>query len=94
METTKILKKDINSCHFKRSTGYTAEGELREQNRNLHLSMLLTEYCESNAKIVFNTVEGYKVVVGTIWGATEKFIFLQGGYFLPLESVAKVTLEQ
>jgi hypothetical protein len=93
MEMKKIMKTDIKNCRFKRSIGYQAEGDLRQQNRNLHLSMLLTEYCESNVKIVFNTMEGYKEVVSTIWGATEKFIFLHGGHFLPIESVAQVTLE-
>ena len=93
MEAKKIQKADINKCQFRRNLGYPSQAEVREQNRNLHLSMLLTEYCESNVKIVFNTMDGYREVISTIWGATEKFIFLHGGEFLPLESVAQVTLQ-
>jgi hypothetical protein len=46
------------------------------------------------AKIVFNTIEGYREVKAAVWGATTKYILLTGGSFIPVESVASVSLEQ
>lgn len=93
MEVKKIRKAEIRNCYFLRSRLGITEGEQREHNRKLHLAMLLSECCESNVKIVFNTIDGYKEVASTVWGATENSILLHGGDFVPLASVACVTLE-
>lgn len=48
---------------------------------------------ESRAKIVFNTLDGYKEIFSTVWATTEKFILLKGGNHIPLEAIIHVELE-
>ena len=93
MEIKRIRKTEIKDCFFLRSTTGVTEQEQREHNRKLHLAMLLKQRGENNVKIIFNTIDGYKEVAGTVWGATENTIVLHGGDFVPLEAVADVSLE-
>ena len=93
MNIRKINKDQLKQCTFTRAIGYSTNCEKREQSRKLHLSMLLSGIHENNVRIVFNTIDGYKEVLAGIWGATEKFILLQGGPFIPVDSVVYVTLE-
>ena len=89
----KIYKEEIKDIVFKSSVGYFTDCELRDRHRKLHLSILLVNYREAIVKIIFNTVEGYKELTTSIWGATEKHILLTGGTFIPVESVAWVSLD-
>lgn len=92
-EVKRISKEELGSISFKNSVGYFTDCELRDRNRKLHLSILLADHAEANVKIVFNTIDGYKEVNTSIWGATEKYILLKGGSFIPVEAVAYVALE-
>jgi hypothetical protein len=92
--TTPIEKENLKNCSFRRPTYRFTDHELRERNRNLYLAMLLGNNFHSNARIVFNTFEGYKEVFSTVWATTEKFILLKGGNTIPLEAIAAVDLEQ
>jgi hypothetical protein len=89
----KIHRYELKTCIFSKMAGKLSGKELSLHNREAHLSMLLKDGKESNVKIVFNTVDGYREVISSIWGSTEKYLFLQGGDFVPIDSVAKVTLE-
>ena len=55
--------------------------------------MLMGNNFSSPARIVFNTIEGYKEVCSTIWATTERYILLKGGNVIPLEAIASIELE-
>jgi len=94
MRETKIISKaELSEVRFKNTPGHFSTEELRASQSKLHLSILLPDYAESIVKIVFNTVDGYKEVKTSIWGATEKYILLTGGNFIPVEAVASVSLD-
>ena len=91
---TKIIsKEDLRDVSFRNSpNGFTLD-ELRDQRRKLQLSILLSNQADALVKIVFNTIDGYKEVRASVWGATERYILLTGGSFIPVEAVASVSLE-
>lgn len=89
----KIEKEQLKECTFKKPANRSTEHEVRERNRRLYLAMLMGNNFESKAKIIFNTLEGYKEVFTTVWATTEKFILLKGGTHIPIEAIAHVELE-
>ncbi len=93
MTIRKIQRYELKNCTFSKMRDKLSGNQLSLQNRHAHLSMLLKEGDESQVKIVFNTSDGYREVISSIWGSTEKYLFLHGGDFVPLDSVAEVTLK-
>lgn len=92
-DTKLISKEELRSVNFKAASGNPSHDELRDRRRKLQLSVLLADQAEAMVKIVFNTIDGYHEVKTAIWGATEKYILLTGGSFIPMESVACVSLD-
>jgi hypothetical protein len=88
-----IEKERLKQCTFRKPSYRFTDFEIRERNQRLYLAMLLGNNYSSEARIVFNTLEGYKEILSTIWATTEKFILLKGGNTIPLEAIAAVELE-
>lgn len=88
-----IEKEKLRHCTFRKPCYRFTDFEIRERNQRLYLAMLLGNNFRSEARIVFNTIEGYKQVLSTIWATTEKFILLKGGNTIPLEAIAEVELQ-
>jgi hypothetical protein len=88
-----IEKERLKQCTFRKPNYRYTDFEIRERNQRLYLAMLLGNNYSSEARIVFNTLEGYKQILSTIWATTEKFILLKGGNTIPLEAIAEVELE-
>lgn len=91
-EIKKIGKEQLDSVTFQNATGIFPDLDVRDRNRKFHFSMLMANHNDALVKIVFNTLDGYKELCAAIWGATEKYILLKGGCFIPVESVAYVSL--
>ena len=89
----KIEKDQLKTCTFTTPI-YTDNQERSERNKRLYLAMLMGNNFESKVKIVFNTLEGYREIFTTVWATTEKFVLLQGGSYIPLESIASVEMDQ
>lgn len=88
----KISKEQLRAATLHNAEGYFKDCDIRDKNHKLHLSILLVNHAESTVKIVFNTMDGYKEMLGAIWGATEKYILLKGGSFIPVGAVAYVAV--
>jgi hypothetical protein len=88
-----IEREHLNGCAFRKPCYRFTDHQIRERNQRLFLAMLLGNNFSSEARIVFNTLEGYKEVFSTIWATTEKFILLKGGSTIPLEAIAEVELQ-
>jgi hypothetical protein len=88
-----INRDELKNCRFIAARRQPSERETRERNRKVHLSLLLSENSEGRVKIVFNTINGYAEIQTSIWGATDKFIFVKGGNTIPVEAVAHVILQ-
>ena len=91
--TETIEREGLNRCSFRKPAFRFTDHEIRERNQRLYLAMLMGNNYSSEARIVFNTLEGYKEVWSTIWATTEKFILLKGGNTIPLEAIAEVELQ-
>ncbi len=91
--TEPIEKEQLKKCAFASPKTKFTDFEVRERNRSLYLAMLMGNNFSSPARIVFNTIEGYKEVCSTIWATTERYILLKGGSVIPLEAIASIELE-
>lgn len=89
----KIEKDQLKECAFEKPLAGYEDYELRERNRRLYLAMLMGNNFQSKVKIVFNTTDGYREITTTVWATTEKYILLQGGSFIPIESIAFVEMD-
>ena len=91
LKIRKISIAQLRNMTFCNSVGYFTDCELRDRHRTLHLSILLAGQAGADLKIVFNTVDGYRELNSAVWGATEKYILIKGGSFIPVESVAWIS---
>lgn len=91
--TQLIEKEKLKECAFQKPTQRFTDFEIRERNRSLYLAMLMGNNFQSYARIVFNTIDGYKEVSSTIWATTERYILLKGGSVIPLEAISSVELQ-
>ena len=91
IEIKKISIAQLRNMTFCNSVGYFTDCELRDRHRTLHLSILLAGHSGADVKIVFNTINGYRELNSSVWGATEKYILIKGGSFIPVESVAWIS---
>lgn len=91
--TETIEKEQLKTCAFAKPNERFTDYEVRERNRSLYLAMLMGNNFSSGARIVFNTAEGYKEVLSTIWATTERYILLKGGNVIPLEAITTIELE-
>lgn len=89
----KIEKDQLKECAFEKPAASYDDFELRERNRRLYLAMLMGNNFQSKVKIVFNTSEGYREIVTTVWATTEKYILLQGGFNIPIEAISYVEMD-
>ncbi len=88
----RINRLQLRDITFQSADDYLADDNTRERQRQLHLSILLSRQPGGLAKIVFNTTEGYREILGIVWGSTDKHLLLQGGTFIPVEAIAGVNL--
>ena len=91
--TETIEAKALKTCAFTKPKQRFTDFEVRERNRSLYLAMLMGNNFSSPARIVFNTIEGYKEVFSTIWATTERYILLKGGNVIPLDAISSIELE-
>lgn len=93
MNAEMIEKAALKTCAFAKTKEKFTDYEVRERNRSLYLAMLMGNNYSSGARIVFNTAEGYKEVLSTIWATTERYILLKGGNTIPLDAITSIELE-
>lgn len=92
-EAFAIRKEDVTRYEFSAYHMNRPEFEVRELNRKLYLAMLLGNNFQNKVKIVFNTIDGLREVMTTVWAATETYIILKSGVFIPVRAIADVELE-
>ena len=86
-----ISAEELRAVYFKNTPGFLTDSELKERQSKLHMSVLLQHHAGMIVKIIFNTLDGYKEIKASVWGATEKYIILSSGNFIPTESVAQIS---
>ncbi len=86
----RVTKEKIPQLHFVSVPMITDESELKRIKHNLELA---TDMCQSfytKTRIIFETREGTKEVLTTIWAATDNHILLKGGISIPMNCVRNV----
>jgi hypothetical protein len=93
VQIKRINEQQLKGCTFASGAAYSTECTVRESRRKLHLAMLLADNIHSNIKVVFNTNEGPREILTSIWGATDRLIILKSGNRIPVEALVEASLE-
>jgi hypothetical protein len=90
--TEVIPKERIPELVCKHTEVLQNEQDLEERRQSIERAINLSKNFYLKAHIIFETEEGLKEVITTIWAAGEKHIVLKGGITLPICCIRKVTI--
>lgn len=84
-----INKEDIGSLHFPKDDVLLTAEETKERLKKIERAMHLGNN-KIKVKIIFQDVDGKKVVDTSIWGITEQNIILKGTTIIPIRSIYEI----
>jgi hypothetical protein len=87
-----IPKEKIPELECKHNEVLSNNKELTERKNCIERAINLSKNFYVKAQIEFETEEGPKEVITTIWAAGEEHIVLKGGISLPICCIRKVTI--
>ncbi len=87
-----IPKERITELECKHIEVLDTNIELTDRKNCIERAINLSKNFYVKAQIVFETEEGLKEVVTTIWAAGEEHIVLKGGISMPICCIRKVTI--
>src|ERR1700677_4615415 len=79
-----IEKELLQTIHFPKGEVLSDTGMIEHRNCEAQRAMKLGNYFKDKVKIVFEDVEGIKIVETTVWGVTEGYLMLKRGMMIPL----------
>lgn len=95
METimvNKIEKEQIKELEFNNESRSTDMLELKKIKNLLYLGMVLGNGYRHKVKIIFDSLDGRKMVETTIWATTNNNVVLKGGTVIPVSVIVDVQL--
>lgn len=87
-----INKEAIPQMEFPSSEVLSSEFEKEMRNENLFKAMIMGNTYKKKVKIIFDTIDGTKVVKTTIWASTENDILLKNGINIPINSIREIEI--
>lgn len=84
-----INKEDIGKLYFPKEDVLLTPEEKKERLKKIERAMYLGNN-KIKVQIIFQDVEGKKVVDTSIWGITEQNIILKGTTIIPIRSIHEV----
>lgn len=66
------------------------DADRKHRNRMLYLAMILGNGYKSKVKIMFESIDGPRLVETTVWATTERNVMLKGGITIPVSSIYQV----
>ena len=84
-----INKEDIGKLHFPKEDVLLTPEEKKERLKKIERAMYLGNN-KIKVQIIFQDVEGKKVVDTSIWGITEQNIILKGTTIIPIRSIYEI----
>ena len=87
-----VQKEIIPLLHFPKEDVLFSKEEILKRERDLINAAALGNIDHNKIKIIFQDVEGLKVVETTIWGVTNKEVVLKKGIVIPINRVFCVDL--
>ncbi|HEY9083374.1 MAG TPA: hypothetical protein VIN73_08560 [Vicingaceae bacterium] len=88
-EAVLINKEDIANLHFPKEDVLLTPEDKKERLKKIERAMHLGNN-KIKVKIIFQDVEGKKVVDTSIWGITEQNIILKGTTIIPIRSIHEI----
>lgn len=88
-EAVLINKEDIANLHFPKEDVLLTPEDKKERLKKIERAMYLGNN-KIKVQIIFQDVEGKKVVDTSIWGITEQNIILKGTTIIPIRSIYEI----
>lgn len=89
----RVTKEDIPALHFVHENILTNENDLKRVKQTLEHAADMSHSFYTKTRVVFETEEGTKEVLTTIWAATDHHILLKGGISIPMSCVVDVIVD-
>ena len=87
-----VAKEAIENFHFPETEVLSSSEERAERRYRAEKAMKLGNYFKDKVKIVFEDVEGIKMVETTVWGVTDKKLLLKRGITVPLSRIHEIII--
>lgn len=91
--TISVVDKElIDVLHFPKEDVLFSKGDRDERITNLKKALVLGNAEHLKVKIIFQDIEGAKMVETTLWGLTDQELILKQGRTIPIHRVTEITL--
>ncbi len=87
-----IAKEDVSRLHFPFEDVLFTKDEQINRKLNLSRALSLGNLDHEKVRIVFQDIEGTKVVETTVWGVTDREVILKRGTIIPIRRILSVQL--
>ena len=88
---TSIEKEKIPGLEFQHHEVLPFPEQVAHRKFLLHNAMILGNTNHTKVKLVFESMHGTFQVETTIWAATDEYVLLKGGVYLPIRCILDVT---
>lgn len=90
LEAVVVDKEVVGNLRFPAQEVLTAPELIKQRQESLHKALSLGNLSKFKVKIIFEDVEGKKMVNTTVWAITENNLVLKAGRTIPLHRVHKI----
>lgn len=87
-----VAKEAIENFQFPETEVLSSSEERAERGYRAEKAMKLGNYFKDKVKIVFEDIEGVKMVETTVWGVTDKKLLLKRGITIPLYRIHEIII--
>ncbi|MEX0813508.1 MAG: hypothetical protein WD048_14915 [Chitinophagales bacterium] len=88
----KIEKEQVKELEFFKENTQRNKIERKKIHNLLYMGMLLGNSYRHKVKIIFESMDGRKMVETTIWATTENNVILKGGTTIPVSAIVDIHL--
>ena len=89
---TSVEKETIAGLTFPEQEVLLGQEQINNRQYEAERAMKLGNYFKDKVKIIFEDIEGMKMVETTIWGVIDKRLLLKRGLVLPLYRVHEIII--
>ncbi len=86
-----VAKEAIHGFRFEPQE-VLSQHEQEQRSRDLFKAMVMGNTYRHKVTITFQTQDGLKQVVTTVWGLTNRWVLLKNGIQIPIKQIVRVTV--
>jgi hypothetical protein len=93
LDSIKTIEKDLlEAIQFPQQEVLATNEQIEKRKYEAKRAMKLGSSFDDKVKIVFEDVDGRKMLEGIVWGVTDKYLMLKRGMALPLHRIHEIII--